>query len=164
MVRRRRADANGKVRSAAPCIPPSPRLCSSSARRYSSTLPSGVRRAAARTTARLGRQQARSVPPRPGCESGGPQWPRDRCRWRCGRSARPSRRDPWWVQPLVVFLGLSAFVVYSTWAAFQGKHYRFGPVSLAVLFAGDFRRLASTAGSGPSPAGGRHGCRSRRRC
>ena len=38
-----------------------------------------------------------------------------------------SRADNWWVQPLVVFLGLSAFIVYSTWAALQGKHYRFGP-------------------------------------
>lgn len=37
------------------------------------------------------------------------------------------RRDFWWVQPLLVFLGLSAFIVYSTWAAFQGEHYRFGP-------------------------------------
>ena len=37
------------------------------------------------------------------------------------------RRDRWWVQPLVVFLGLSTFLVYSTWAAFQGEHYTFGP-------------------------------------
>ncbi len=37
-----------------------------------------------------------------------------------------SRRDLWWVQPLAVFLGLSAFIVYSTWAAFQGEHYTFG--------------------------------------
>ena len=37
------------------------------------------------------------------------------------------RADNWWVQPLVVFLGLSTFIVYSTWAAFQGQHYRFGP-------------------------------------
>ncbi|MEX2301028.1 MAG: hypothetical protein WD733_08840 [Bryobacterales bacterium] len=37
-----------------------------------------------------------------------------------------SRRDLWWVQPLGVFLGLSAFIVYSTWAAFQGEHYSFG--------------------------------------
>lgn len=37
------------------------------------------------------------------------------------------RRGTWWVQPLLVFLGLSAFVIYSTWAAFQGEHYRFGP-------------------------------------
>jgi len=38
-----------------------------------------------------------------------------------------SRGDTWWVQPLFVFLGLSAFIVYSTWAALQGQFYRFGP-------------------------------------
>ncbi|HSF23614.1 MAG TPA: succinate dehydrogenase, partial [Blastocatellia bacterium] len=38
-----------------------------------------------------------------------------------------ARAGAWWLQPLLVFLGLSAFVVYSTWAAFQGDHYRFGP-------------------------------------
>src|SRR5487761_1068636 len=37
------------------------------------------------------------------------------------------RRDLWWVQPLVVFLALSIFIVYATWAAFQGDFYRFGP-------------------------------------
>lgn len=37
------------------------------------------------------------------------------------------RTDAWWLQPLVVFLALSAFVVYSTWAAFQGEHYTAGP-------------------------------------
>jgi hypothetical protein len=36
------------------------------------------------------------------------------------------RKGTWWAYPLFVFLGLSAFVVYSTWAAFQGEHYRFG--------------------------------------
>jgi len=34
-----------------------------------------------------------------------------------------SRRDLWWLQPLVVFLGLATFVVYSTWAAFEGRYY-----------------------------------------
>jgi hypothetical protein len=34
-----------------------------------------------------------------------------------------SRPDAWWLQPLLVFLGLSAFIVYSTWAAFQGDYY-----------------------------------------
>jgi hypothetical protein len=38
-----------------------------------------------------------------------------------------SRTGLWWVQPLVVFLGLGGFVVYATWAALQGVHYRFGP-------------------------------------
>ena len=37
-----------------------------------------------------------------------------------------SRRDTWWAMPLAVFTGLSAFIVYSTWAAFQGNHYHFG--------------------------------------
>jgi len=34
-----------------------------------------------------------------------------------GATTRP---DAWWLQPLVVFLGFSAFIIYSTWAAFQG--------------------------------------------
>ncbi len=40
-----------------------------------------------------------------------------------GQTMRP---DAWWVQPALVFLGLSMFIVYSTWAAFQGAHYRYG--------------------------------------
>ena len=42
------------------------------------------------------------------------------------RFGETARRDVWWVQPLLVFLGLSTFVVYATWAAFQGNHYEFG--------------------------------------
>ena len=41
-----------------------------------------------------------------------------------GQTLRP---DAWWAQPLLVFLGLSTFIVYSTWAAFQGEHYFSGP-------------------------------------
>ena len=36
------------------------------------------------------------------------------------------RRDAWWVQPLVVFIILSAFVIYATWAALQNEFYTFG--------------------------------------
>ena len=36
------------------------------------------------------------------------------------------RDDAWWIQPAVVFLGFSAFIVYSTWAAFQGEFYAYG--------------------------------------
>ena len=43
------------------------------------------------------------------------------------RFGQTSRRDAWWVQPLVVFIGLSTFIAYSTWAAFQNAHYTFGP-------------------------------------
>ena len=41
-----------------------------------------------------------------------------------GQTLRP---DAWWVQPLVVFLILSGFIVYATWAALQNAHYEFGP-------------------------------------
>jgi hypothetical protein len=36
-----------------------------------------------------------------------------------GQTLRP---DAWWLQPLAVFLGFSAFIVYSTWAAFHPLH------------------------------------------
>jgi hypothetical protein len=37
------------------------------------------------------------------------------------------RRDWWWVQPLAVFVGLTAFGVYSFWAILAADNYRFGP-------------------------------------
>lgn len=37
-----------------------------------------------------------------------------------------NRKDAWWVRPLVIFVCLSAFVIYTTWAALQGEHYSFG--------------------------------------
>ena len=43
------------------------------------------------------------------------------------RFGETARHDAWWIQPLVVVLGLSTFLVYSTWAAFQGDHYTYGP-------------------------------------
>jgi hypothetical protein len=39
------------------------------------------------------------------------------------------RRDLWWVQPLATGLGLLAFVVYATWAAFRGDHYYAGTIA-----------------------------------
>ena len=38
-----------------------------------------------------------------------------------------ARRDFWWAQPLITFIVFGSFIVYSTWAAFQGEHYSFGP-------------------------------------
>lgn len=38
-----------------------------------------------------------------------------------------ARNDAWWIRPLAVFLALSGFIVYATWAAFQGEHYAAGP-------------------------------------
>ncbi len=57
------------------------------------------------------------------------------------------RRDAWWLQPLVVFLGLSIFLVYSTWAALQGNSLlarsRRRELSFTALLAGNFRQLAA---------------------
>src|SRR5689334_9102692 len=41
-----------------------------------------------------------------------------------GQTMRP---DAWWTKSALVFVGLSLFIVYSTWAAFQGEHYTWGP-------------------------------------
>ncbi len=40
--------------------------------------------------------------------------------------AKTNRKDSWWAAWGATFIGLTAFIVYSTWAAFQGAHYRFG--------------------------------------
>ncbi len=37
------------------------------------------------------------------------------------------RRDAWWLQSLLTFLGLGAFIVYSSWAGMQGQNYATGP-------------------------------------
>jgi hypothetical protein len=35
------------------------------------------------------------------------------------------RKDAWWLFPAITFIYFMSFVVYSTWAAFQGEHYWF---------------------------------------
>ncbi len=40
--------------------------------------------------------------------------------------ASTQRTDAWWLQPLAVFAGFMAFIVYSTWAAFQANHFFVG--------------------------------------
>src|SRR5215469_7002623 len=47
------------------------------------------------------------------------------------------RRDAWWVQPTVTAIIFVAFIVYTTWAAFQNAHYRFGPY-LSPLYSPEF--------------------------
>lgn len=37
------------------------------------------------------------------------------------------RTDAWWVQPLLVVVGLGGFAIYSTWAALQNAHYYSAP-------------------------------------
>ncbi|MDH4120817.1 MAG: succinate dehydrogenase [Deltaproteobacteria bacterium] len=37
------------------------------------------------------------------------------------------RDDAWWMAPLGTSVGLLLFIVYATWAAFQGKDFQWGP-------------------------------------
>jgi hypothetical protein len=43
------------------------------------------------------------------------------------RFGETSRRDLWWLQPVVVVTVLSSFVIYANWAAFQAANYTYGP-------------------------------------
>jgi hypothetical protein len=61
-----------------------------------------------------------------------------------------SRRDLWWVQPLAVFLGLSTFIVYSTWAAFQGAHYSIGNY-LSPFYSPEIFGASPHSWFGPKP-------------
>lgn len=36
-----------------------------------------------------------------------------------------SRTDNWWVEPLLVFLGYLAFILYANWALFEAKEYHY---------------------------------------
>jgi hypothetical protein len=62
-----------------------------------------------------------------------------------------ARRDAWWAQPLSVFVLLSAFVVYATWAAFQGDHYTYGPY-LSPFYSPELFGHSPHAWFGPKPA------------
>jgi hypothetical protein len=43
------------------------------------------------------------------------------------RFGQTTRRDAWWVEPALTFLGLMAFVVYTTWAGLSNANFEFGP-------------------------------------
>src|SRR5574341_1442277 len=38
-----------------------------------------------------------------------------------------SRKDAWWIGPLLTAAGLLAFTVYALWAAWSNAHYEWGP-------------------------------------
>jgi hypothetical protein len=62
-----------------------------------------------------------------------------------------ARRDAWWATPAAVFTVLSAFVVYATWAAFQGRHYTYGPY-LSPFYSPELFGDSPHAWFGPKPA------------
>ena len=76
------------------------------------------------------------------------------------------RTDRWWVGPLLTLLGLCGFIVYATWAAFQGAYY----FTIRIFRPSILRRCSSTLrpraplrstirGSGHGPPGGHVGFR-----
>lgn len=40
---------------------------------------------------------------------------------------RTLRTDSWWLEPLLIVIGFSSFIVYTTWAALQNAHYYADP-------------------------------------
>ncbi len=60
------------------------------------------------------------------------------------------RRDRWWVQPAVVLTILSSFIIYATWAAFQGRHYTHGPY-LSPFYSPELFGDSPHAWFGPKP-------------
>ena len=70
--------------------------------------------------------------------------------WERRKLGQTMRRDRWWLTPLLVFLGLGAFVVYTTWAAFQGKNYYWGPY-LSPFYSPELFGDSPHAWFGPMP-------------
>jgi hypothetical protein len=66
------------------------------------------------------------------------------------RFGETMRRDWWWVQPVIVFLLLSTFVGYATWAAFQGEHYTYGSY-LSPFYSPELFGSSPHAWFGPKP-------------
>src|SRR5256886_15934470 len=67
------------------------------------------------------------------------------------RFGRTARRDRWWAQGLLVFTALSPFVVYTTWAALQGRPYTFGPY-LSPFYSPELFGHSPHAWFGPPPS------------
>jgi hypothetical protein len=66
------------------------------------------------------------------------------------RFGETSRTDAWWLAPAAVLLGLSAFIAYSTWAAFQNAHYTFGNY-LSPFYSPEIWGASHHALLGPRP-------------
>ena len=66
------------------------------------------------------------------------------------RFGHTSRKDAWWGRPLLIFIALSSFVIYATWAAFQGVHYSFGPY-ISPLYSPEIFGDSPHSWFGPKP-------------
>lgn len=61
------------------------------------------------------------------------------------------RKDAWWLQSLVTFLGLSVFLVYVNWAIIQGEHYAYGNY-LSPFYSPELWGSTHHAWFGPKPS------------
>ncbi|HVJ16036.1 MAG TPA: hypothetical protein VM686_11420 [Polyangiaceae bacterium] len=66
------------------------------------------------------------------------------------RFGQTSRKDAWWVVPIVVFTILTSFLSYATWAAFQNAHYTYGPY-LSPFYSPEIFGTSPHAMFGPMP-------------
>ncbi len=58
------------------------------------------------------------------------------------------RRDTWWLGPALTLFGLSAFVIYATWAGFQGQYY-FADPYLSPFYSPVLFTDSTAVGSAP---------------
>ncbi len=82
--------------------------------------------------------------------------------WAKGRFGQTARRDNWWLDPFLVFLGFGAFLVYANWAAFQGNHYTSGPY-ISPFYSPKSGAIRRTPGSMAALLVSPRSCRSRPR-
>jgi len=65
------------------------------------------------------------------------------------RAMATLRADRWWIAPALTVLVLLGFVVYATWAAFQGNHYYYHPY-LSPFYSPVLFTVPSVPGSAPA--------------
>ena len=71
---------------------------------------------------------------------------------RGGPDVSTLRQDRWWLQPVITVSILTSFVIYATWAAFQGVNYFVGGTGVNELISPFYSPCLSTScveGSNP---------------
>jgi hypothetical protein len=78
-----------------------------------------------------------------------------------GGFGQTRRKDSWWVEPVIVFLGYASFILYANWALFQAKAYHYvggGADYLSPMYSplltpeGPVSASGLTTDPGPAPS------------